>query len=189
MVEGHDERDRRETISDELLAIRCQLGEPEAFDELVARWHAPLWAFLQRLTGDDDVAADTLQETWLAIVRGIPRLREPARIRPWLFGIARRAAMNRLRVQYRDAVDESVDVTTLPADVEVGMKDELHIMHEELSRLPLLEREILGLFYLQELSLVQVAEVLVIPVGTVKSRLFRARRMLRELLINQGLSS
>ncbi len=174
-------------ISDELLAIRCQLGEADAFDELVHRWHAPLWGFLRRLSGDADIAADALQETWLAILRGIPRLREPARLRPWLFGIARRVAMNRLRSQYRDAVDESVDVTTLTADVEMEAAETLEVMHEQLQRLPLLEREVLGLFYLQELSLAQIADVLTVPVGTVKSRLFRARRMLRQLLIHQGI--
>ena len=52
------EADReRETLEDELLAIRCQLGEPAAFDALIERWHGPLWKYARRLTGDDEAAA------------------------------------------------------------------------------------------------------------------------------------
>ena len=58
-------------------------------------------------------------------------------------------------------------------------------MFHELARLPIVEREVLSLFYLQELSLTEVADVLGVPVGTVKSRLFRARQMLRRELVRE----
>jgi DNA-directed RNA polymerase specialized sigma24 family protein len=50
---------------DELLAIRCQLGEAAAFDELVERWHGPLWGYVRRLVGSDDVASDVVQDVWV----------------------------------------------------------------------------------------------------------------------------
>lgn len=67
------------------------------------------------------------------------------------------------------------------------LDDEIAIMHEELARLPLVEREALTLFYLQELSLNEVADVLELPLGTVKSRLFRARQLLRRELEAKGM--
>src|SRR5262245_56034891 len=85
---------------DELLAFRCQLGQRPAFDALISRWHEPLWRYLRRLSNADDVASDLAQDTWIRVLRGIASLRDPARLRPWLFGIARRVAMDRLRAQY-----------------------------------------------------------------------------------------
>jgi RNA polymerase sigma factor (sigma-70 family) len=84
---------------DELLAIRCQLAEPAALDELVERWHPPLWRYVLRMCGDEEEAADLLQGIWLRILRALPGLRDPGRLRPWLFGIARRAVMDRHRAR------------------------------------------------------------------------------------------
>lgn len=172
---------------DELLAIRCQLGEPAAFDALIARWHEPLWKYLRRLTGDDDAAAEAVQDAWLRILRGMPRLRDASRLRAWLFGIARRVVMDRLREKYAEPTRVSADdVDLAAADDAVDLKEELALLQEELARLPVPEREVLVLFYLEELTLLEIAEVAGIPAGTVKSRLFRARRALRDQLILKG---
>ena len=168
---------------DEWLVVRCQLGERPAFDELIQRWHEPVWKYLRRLTGDEEAAKDTAQDVWLRVIRGIGRLRDGSKLRPWLFGIARRAAMDRLREQYATPIASDVDVAAIAAaDAPIELEEELRTMQLELIRLPLIEREALTLFYLQELSLVEVAEVLGVPVGTVKSRLFRARHLLRREL-------
>jgi RNA polymerase sigma-70 factor (ECF subfamily) len=165
---------------DELLAVRCQLGEADALDALVARWHQPLWRYVRRMAGDDDAAAELLQDVWLRVLRAMPGLRDPARLRPWLFGIARRVVMDHLRKAYAEPEREEVDMNEIanPDDV-YEIAEDLAMMHEALARMPFVEREVLVLFYLHELSLNQLAEVLVVPVGTVKSRLFRARALLR----------
>ena len=174
-------------IEDDLLAVRCQLGEREAFDELIRRWHEPLWKYAWRLTGDDDAAAETVQETWLRVLRGIARLREPERLRAWLFGIARRAVMDRLRERYGEpAMVDIADVELASAEEDRDLADDIGTLHEELNQLPLLEREVLVLFYLRELTLAELAEVLAVPVGTIKSRLFRARHSLRTQLERRG---
>jgi RNA polymerase sigma factor (sigma-70 family) len=181
MIESSDPDVRRR--EDEWLVVRCQLGERPAFDELIQRWHEPLWKYVRRLTGDDEAARDTTQDVWLRVLRGIGRLRDGSKLRPWLFGIARRAVMDRLREQYATPLAGDVDVTAIAAaDPPIELEEELRTMQQELSRLPVIEREALTLFYLQELSLVEVAEVLGVPVGTVKSRLFRARHLLRREL-------
>lgn len=166
---------------DELLALRCQLGDADAFADLIRRWNDPLWRYLRRIASTDPDAQELAQEVWLRVVRGISRLREPATLRAWLFAIARRVAMDHLRERYHQPptteVDESFD--SAADDTNDGLHEDLADLEDELRRLPVVEREVLTLFYLRELSLDQVATVLSLPVGTVKSRLFRARKLLR----------
>lgn len=174
--------------NDELLAIRCQLGEFAAFDDLIARWHGPLWSFVRRLTGDEDTAREVLQDVWLRVLRGIARLRDGSKLRAWLFAIARRTLMDRLRDQYARsrAVDVDVDVDEIPTGSGTDEIDDLDTLDRALGQLPVLEREAVTLFYLQELSLNEIAEALKVPTGTVKSRLFRGRRLLRQHITEGG---
>jgi RNA polymerase sigma factor (sigma-70 family) len=168
---------------DEWLVVRCQLGERAAFDTLIARWHPPMWRYAVRMTNDEDAAADVVQEVWLRVVRGLTKLRDAARFRPWLFGIARRVLMDRLRIRYAEPPMEPLEFEEIgePAADE-GCVEDLSHLQTGLDRLPILEREVLVLFYLRELSLNDIAAIEAIPVGTVKSRLFRARRLLRRQL-------
>jgi len=167
--------------ADELLSIRCQLGEPAAFDELIQRWHGPLWTYVRRLAGDDEVARELVQDIWIRVIRGIARLRDGSKLRAWLFGIARRTVMDRLRARYASPVETEIDLGEVPADTWTSHdEDDLQELERALARLPAVERDVLTLFYLDELSLGDIAGALGVPIGTVKSRLFRARRLLRE---------
>lgn len=162
-------------VTDELLILRCQLGERDALTELVRAWHGPVWTYVSRML-DAERADDVAQEVWLAVLKGLPKLKDPARFAPWLFTIARRAVMNRLRQQYGEpepAQEEPVD--------EGSAFDRAELL-AGLAALPPKEREILVLFYLEDLSIEDCAEICAIPAGTVKSRLNRARRMLRKEL-------
>jgi RNA polymerase sigma factor (sigma-70 family) len=167
---------------DALLVIRCQLGEPEAFDALVLRWHPSLSRYIKGLLPNDHAADDVVQELWIGVLRGITRLREPEALAPWLFSIARRAAMTRLRQRYASAVEvpfgasDEVGAAEIPLD---PAEDDWPTLERHLDQLPVVEREVLVLFYLKEMSLQDLSTVLDIPVGTVKSRLHRARRQLR----------
>jgi RNA polymerase sigma-70 factor (ECF subfamily) len=174
---------------DEWLVVRCQLGERDAFDALIARWHPPMWKYAARMTNDQDAAADVVQEVWLRVVRGLTKLRDATRFRPWLFGIARRVLMDRLRLRYAEPPMEPVEFEGIeePAADEDRAED-LSRLQAGLDRLPMLEREVLVLFYLRELSLNDIAAIEAIPVGTVKSRLYRARKLLRAQLDRKGLS-
>lgn len=178
------ERARREA---ELLVVRCQLGDREAFDDLIAAWHGPLVQYARRMSADDDAARDAVQDVWLRVLRGIRTLREPSRLRPWLFGIARRVLMDRFRTLYASPPAADLDESDIAAengsdDLEADLDD----LQTGLARLPVVEREVLTLFYLHEQSLAETADVLGVPVGTVKSRLFRARLLLRRELEKEG---
>ena len=131
------------------------------------------------------MAGDAIQDVWLAILRGLPKLRDPLRFRAWAYRISHHVAMEQLRKRYADALVDPLDEHDEgPHDVGIDpeREDEFEALNAGLMKLPLLERNVLSLFYLQELSLIEIAAVVDVPVGTVKSRLFRARRMLRELV-------
>jgi RNA polymerase sigma-70 factor (ECF subfamily) len=118
-------------------------------------------------------------------LKALPRLREPDRFAPWLFTIVRRAVIDQLADTYlperpiddRFAVDDAVDVVLGRTELAEG-----------LALLPATEREVLILFHLQDMSLQECAQILQVPAGTVKSRLFRARRLLRDRLTERGFS-
>jgi RNA polymerase sigma factor (sigma-70 family) len=173
-----------ESLEQELLAIKCQLGELDAFDELVAQWHGPLWQYIRRMVDENEMADELLQDTWLRILRGIVNLREPSSLVAWMFGIAHRVLMNRFREKYRQSrfIEESTCElpTSDPSAERIDLQDEVRDMLQKLKCLPLHQRELLTLYYLENLSIDQLAQVLDIPAGTVKSRLYSARNMLRQ---------
>ena len=169
-------------MSDELLVVRCQLGEREAFTELVRGWHPVVERYVGRMLGRSD--DDVVQEIWLAIFKGLPRLRRPDRFTPWLFVVARRAVMNQLRDAYRRPEPEPID------DPPGGDETEGVVNREALASalvaLPVREREVLALFYLEDLPLDTCAQICAVPVGTIKSRLSRARKLLHQELVRKG---
>ncbi|WP_426512157.1 RNA polymerase sigma factor [Dactylosporangium sp. McL0621] len=169
-------------MSDELLVVRCQLGEREAFTELVRAWHPAVERYVGRMLGGTD--DDVVQEIWLAVVKGLPRLRQPDRFTPWLFTVARRAVMNRLRVAYARPDTEPID-DVAGHDATEGVVDR-ETLAGALAALPAREREVLLLFYLEDLPLETCAQICAVPVGTVKSRLNRARGLLRVELERKG---
>lgn len=173
--------------ADALLAVRCQLGERAAFDDLIRRWAQPLRRYVVRVSGDDSAADELVQDIWLRVVQGIGRLKEPEKFRAWLFGIAHRRLMDRLRERY--AAPETAGDAALDAIAEDAPEPDRALVARDLARglsgLPACERDVLSLFYLEELSLADVAQALSVPVGTVKSRLFRARQLLRNHLTGE----
>jgi len=169
-------------MSDELLVVRCQLGEREAFAELVRSWHPVVERYVGRMLGSAD--DDVVQEIWLAIFMGLPRLRRPDRFTPWLFVVARRAVMNRLRDAYTRPEPERID--DLPGADEAERVVNRETLAGALAAVPAREREVLMLFYLEDLPLDACAQICAVPVGTVKSRLNRARKLLHHELIRKG---
>ncbi len=172
-------------IYDELLVMRCRRGEVAAWDELVRRWSDRLLYYLRRLIDHEDDAINALQEVWLKAFRGIGTLRQQDRFAPWLYTIARHCAMNHFRGSYArreesgvEAIDEEQD----DVSEEQLRLENAELVHFGLGQLGLVEREVLTLFFLEDLTTSEIAGLLEIPVGTVKSRLFKARRDLRRVL-------
>jgi len=175
-------------VRDELLAVRCQSGEPDAFRELIAQFERPLRYYLQKLLGNDDRAYDVLQDVWLHAVRKIRGLVEPAALRVWLYRLAHGLAVDSIRrrqVRQSAEQDRAVSEDAAGADPEFTQIDAIAI-HRALDELEPRQREALVLFFLEEMSLEDIADVVGCPIGTVKSRLHYAKRALHDLLKRDG---
>jgi RNA polymerase sigma-70 factor, ECF subfamily len=171
-------------VRDEWLALRCQHGDPSAFTELVAEMERPLMYFVAKLIGDQEAALDVLQEVWLKVFRTIGRLLEPRQLRPWLYQLARGLAVDRLRKERAESLLEqkrAIDPEVWTEEPKFGVED-ADALHAALDTLDLKHREVLVLYFLEDLSVGEVAAIIDCPEGTVKSRLYHAKRALRVAL-------
>lgn len=182
-------RGTREVL-DEMLVLSCQSGDSQALELLARRWHPRLLRCAYRVTGNPDAAAEATQEAWIGIVRGIRGLRDPARFGVWALRIVRNKGRDWIRSERRrrralaqveaealptPALDGGSD-TALGAD-HAGAVSALRAAMRELSDE---QRTVLRLFYVEGLTVGEIAAVTGRPPGTVKSRLFYARRRMRE---------
>jgi RNA polymerase sigma factor (sigma-70 family) len=174
----------RESILQELLVLRCQRGDERAVGELIHQWQDRLFYFLRRLVASEQDTWDVLQQTWLKVHRNIKTLNSPDRLPVWLYAIARRTALSHWRGRYRREAfaEEHKDLTDVPAADVAEAFDDAEQVHQGLSRISPAHREILSLHFLEEFSVDDLSEILGIPPGTAKSRLFYAKRALRAVL-------
>ena len=172
---------------DEWLALGCQRGRPEAFEELIREMERPLLYYVTKLLRDDGRALDVLQEIWLRAFRSIRRLEEPRRLRPWLYRIAHGLVVDRIRHDLSQARAEQARAVTPDAAAEEPFAaEDAAAIHRSLDALDAKYREVLILHFLEDMPLADVAAVIGRPVGTVKSRVFYARQALREVLLRGG---
>jgi RNA polymerase sigma-70 factor (ECF subfamily) len=162
-----------------MLVLMAQQGEPEALERLAARWRPRHYAHARRLLGRPDGAADAVQEAWIGIVRGLAGLREPERFPSWSYAIVTRRCQDAIRRRMReppgDPDFDSPDPATAGGEQAADLR-------RAVAALPADQRAAIALFYLDGLSVGEIAEALGIPGGTVKTRLFHARRALRRHL-------
>jgi len=166
----------------ELLWLRCRRGDRTAWEELVATWERPLFYYVRQMTRSEERALQALQETWVQVFTSLGSLTDPARLAPWLYTIARRTAFRSLGRQ-RDEPVESAQADPLVPDLAESEHD-AEAVHLGLSKIAAPLREVLTLFFLEDLSIAEIAQVLGIPAGTVKSRLHTARASLRRVLVS-----
>jgi RNA polymerase sigma-70 factor, ECF subfamily len=172
---------------DELLALRCQSGDPEAFRDLIAAFERPLRYYLLKTLGNEDRAYDVLQELWLNAFRGIRQLVEPAALRVWLYRAAHGLAVDQIRRrQVRQAAEQERALTEDVAAEPEFTRIDAQAIHRALDELESPQREVLVLFFLEDLSLEDIADVVGCPTGTVKSRLHYAKRALHDVLKRGG---
>lgn len=178
-----------EDIHDEWLVLRCQEGDSAALAELVERWQPRLVRHALRLTGAPDAAGDVVQAAWIAMIGGLGRLSDAARFRRWAYQIVTHKAADWVRARQRERAqavptggDAVADVADAHAAPEARETDEIELLRQALKRLSPERRVALSMFYLERMSLAEIAEALALPVGTVKSRLHYAKQELKRLL-------
>jgi RNA polymerase sigma-70 factor (ECF subfamily) len=165
--------------------LRCQRGDRDAFQELFGGYRDGAYRFSIGMLGSPQDALDIVQEAFLAAFRGIGRLDPERGFAGWFHGILRHLCLAQLR-QRRPAADPDVLVRA-PADgpspeAEVAQREHRAALSECLMRLTEVQREVLVLRELEGLAYREIADRLDVPIGTVMSRLYDARRALAAVL-------
>ena len=178
--------DETERALDGYLIALVQGGSREAFDRLAHRWTPKLVRYATRVQGRPELARDIVQETWIAAIRGMKRLDDPSRFPAWIYSIAHRKCidairLNQLQRRLIESVGQEAFVTSAGNQGRPDPDDQSDLM-TAISRLSQEQREVVHLFYGEELSIDDIASVLSVPPGTVKSRLHYARESLKNYL-------
>jgi len=174
-VTQSDKQQRLNAALDLYLVGLAIEGDRQAFDRLYRRWHPRLLRFAFRLTQKGEDAQDVLQEASLIIARDIHKLRDPTRFAGWAYTILRRRAADHIgrAVRSRQTMEAAPEPLASP-ESELALR-------QALSQLPEVERLMLTLFYVDGFRGIEIAEALGVPLGTIKSRLFTARRKLKQI--------
>lgn len=188
--------DQLESLSDEKLIEKCKLGDRAAFDTLIKRYERPIYHLAYRLSGNYDDAHDIAAETFLRIYRAIGTFQCAITLPAWINRIVANVFYDTRRHAHRhpsvslDALVEKTGDALLNSDVKSIASPEGHaeenekkrILGEAIEALPDYQRTMVTLFHSEGRTYEEIADIMAIPVGTVKSRLNRARLALRERL-------
>ena len=182
--------------TDEDLVADFVAGNQAAFAELVERYRRELFSFLQRFINEAALAEDLFQETFIQVYRSAPTFDSTRRFRPWLFTIAANKARDHLRTAMRRGTQSLDNITgedgdqgtfvefmasdTLSAPERLIDMEDADAVRQIIARMPTIYREVLLLSYDNRFAYKEIAEMLGIPLGTVKSRLHSALAMFGE---------
>ena len=174
----------RDQIYNELLVLKCQQGSKDAFEELVGRWQKRLWHYAFQVTGSDAAAWDVVQETWVGIINGIRRLGDAAVFPRWAFRIVNNKCADWLRKQHLQfrLSDQLVNQAQDESSQKQNSSEKVESLFVAIEKLSPERRALLTLRYREAFDISQIAEILGIAEGTVKSRLHRTLEKLRQLM-------
>jgi RNA polymerase sigma-70 factor (ECF subfamily) len=176
---------------DLLLVASSKNGDQEAFAQLVQRYQRRVFNLVYRMLQQYEEAAEITQETFLAAWQGLPAFRGDARFPTWLYRIAYNCSLKQLELRKRDrALQVALEAEKILEDAyneqrenaELDARDRQVLVQEHLSHLPAKYRIVLILRHLQDMTYEEMAEILTMPIGTIKTHLFRARNLLKERL-------
>lgn len=173
-----------EDMLDEYLIVMSQDGDQEATSQLIKRWLPRFNALAYRLSGNKTLAQDIVQDGIINIIRALPRLKDPHRFPAWSYQIIRRKTYDHFRAQNKRA--DTISLDKLKGDGALcedshAPKDSDYDLRRALEELPKTERLMLILFYVEGYTGRDIAHALAVPLGTVKSRLFKARNDLKRI--------
>ena len=172
---------------EQLPVPQARAGEPAAWDTLFKRYQLPLYVYVFELVHDEQASLDVVQETFINAVRHIGSLRDDEKFGSWLFGIAHQKCIQRWRRLGRE-INALEEIAERPLEVEADPRELLIRQEREaefmslLNQLPLPQRSVLLLHFVEDFSLEEIAGITGAPPGTVKSRLHYAKRALRKLI-------
>lgn len=185
-------------VSDAILAQQTLVGDQDAFEVLVKRYHTPLFNFIYRFLGDYDQACDALQQVFLRFYTSLPKLNTGEPFKPWLFQVARNCCVDELRRRRRYAIHFSqletensdgevtflgdmVDPGPLPEEI-MERRDLQQYLHRAIQSLPPKFRAVVLLRYMSQFSFSEIGCTLNMPEATAKTYFHRAKVLLRKIL-------
>jgi RNA polymerase sigma-70 factor (ECF subfamily) len=175
-----------EPSSDEMLVARIAGGDRLAMQTLFARHRTPVYRWLLRLVGNETVAEDLLSDVFLDVWRQAGRFQARSAVSTWLLAIARFKALSARRGRKDAELDETIEATVADSadnpEVVLQKKSRDQFVRTALTRLSLEHREIIDLVYYHDKSVDECAQILGVPSGTVKTRMFYARKKLAEMV-------
>ena len=181
-------------MSDDQLIARTLAGETEAFGVLVRRWESPIYGLSFRMLGRDEDARDVCQETFTSAYRNLRKFRGDSKFSSWLYRIALNACHSRLRradngltQPLETSTSEGVTIEYSDPSVEdvsekLQRDQRANIIRRALHALPAEMRQVILMKEYEDLTFNEIAEILEIPVSTVKSRLYTGLRQMRARL-------
>ncbi|MDB6023973.1 MAG: hypothetical protein JWM68_196 [Verrucomicrobiales bacterium] len=173
--------------NEQLPVRQARAGDSSAWDVLFRRYQLPLYVYVFELVHSEQASLDIVQETFISAVRHINGLREDDKIGGWLFGIAHQKCVQRWRKQTREEIALE-EVGASPTEFEASPDDLLIRQEQEeefmylLNQLPPPQRSVLLLYFVEDFSIEEIAEIIGTAPGTVKSRLHYAKKTLRKLM-------
>lgn len=191
------ERRPLKELSDEELVIRCQNDDHAAFAVLVNRYKDRIHWLVKRMVGGPE-DEDLTQEVFIKVYQAVPGFRGGSTFKTWIYKIAHNHCLSELRKKGRRgehlSIEEEGDekLHCLLPDARHGLEEEIEkrdlsrSIRTLMERLPPQYREVLTLFYLQQAKYEEIAEIMGLPLGTVKTHIHRARLRLRDLLLAEG---
>jgi len=180
-----------QTVADDVLIAKIAKGDQRAMAALFVRHRVPVYRFILRMVRNEATAEEVHGDVFLDVWRNAARFEGRSAVSTWIFSIARYKALSALQRRREEELDE--DKTLVVADeaddpeVVLAKKDKTAALRHCLQNLSADHREIINLVYYQHKSIQEVAEIIGIPEGTVKTRMFYARKKLSELLRQQGI--
>lgn len=179
-----------ESTEDTALMARIAAGDDRAMRVFFVRHHGRVLTFVRRLLRNDGMAEEVANEVFLEVWRGADSFQNRSAPLTWVFTIAHNRCVNILRKRYESSWNESeaAQIADAGDDPEVVAQkaDKGQILRQCSDALPPMYREIIDLVYFHELSIKEVCEILDVPDGTVKTRLFQARKRLEQMLKEAG---
>lgn len=181
----------RDRSADAVLLQRIGKGDRDAFSQLFQELQQPLFCYLMKLLREREATEEVLNETMLEVWRQAARFEGRSLATTWIFSIAHNLAVSRLRKRRDVALDEeqamAIEDESPTADIRVEREDTSRLIDRLMEKLSAEHREILHLAYWQEMSVLNIADMLKLPPSTVKTRMFYARLRLKALLKQHGI--
>ena len=186
-------------IADCELVARAIRGREDGFNELVRRYQRPIAAYVYRMVGDYDSALDLTQEVFIKVYSSLERYRPEFKFSTWIYKIAHNASVDYLRrsssreqALHVEVDGEEREMTVmsrkLSPEQEYAVEERRAEIERVVRQLPAVYRELIILRHQHDLSYDEIAEVMTLPLGTVKNRLFRAREMMRQQFVDRGIT-